>query len=56
MGWDVRNKVSVKKSVGYMGDATKKEGVVTRTADIEPRVAGYEIAVRVGDGLGEQLH
>lgn len=38
-----------------MGDATKREGkwVVKRTADIEPLVADYEIAGRVGEGLGE---
>lgn len=34
-----------------MGDATKSEGAVTRTADIEPRVADYEIAESVWGGI-----
>ena len=48
MGWVGCEEQSVcEKLVEYMGDATKREGVMTRTADIEPRVADYEIAVSV---------
>lgn len=54
MGWVGCEEQSVfEKLMGYMGYATKRKGVVIRTADIEPRVADYEIAVSVGDGLGE---
>jgi hypothetical protein len=59
MGWVGCEEQSVcEKLVEYMGYGRRHEEgrVVTLKADIEPRVTSDEIAVSVGDGLGDRLH